>query len=277
MSNRHRPRQEPTTLILTDAQPTPSYSVFQGSGVNTATDLGTAALPTQLVFDSSVVGTPLVAPTANVPTASVTGTADPKSAAPTSTPESTPAPSSSSSHNDLPVAAIIMAVIAAAAIASLFAFLWYRKRARRRGHTHADSPDVRGPPAGDVLRKLGPGYDQPDPFSDAHAVDPFADPEKAEYAPAHIRSGSDSSLGMSAPRQPYTHAASASTGSSASGKIKKKEVEVARQKDMVALNNLVRALDHKERIADREGRDRRSLPPVELFKAALSHSASLSS
>ena len=270
MPDRHRPRQEPTTLIVTDVRPTLSYSVFQGSGINTATELATTALPTQLVFDSSMVGTSLVVPTANVPTASVPeGTADPKSAAPTSTPESTPTPSTSSSHDDLPIAAIIMAVVAAAAIASLFAFLWYRKRARRRGHTHAGSPDVRGPPAGDVLRKLGPGYDQSDPFSDAHAVDPFADPEKAEHAPAHARSESDSYPSMSAPRQPYTHAASASTGSSALSKIKKKEMEVARQKDMVALNNLVRALDHKEKIADREGRDRRSLPPVELFKAAL--------
>ncbi|KAG8685039.1 hypothetical protein FRC08_013331 [Ceratobasidium sp. 394] len=271
MSNRRRPRQEPTTLVVSlDVSPTPSYSVFQGSAVNTATDLATAALPTQLVFDSSVVGTPIGVPTANVPAAS-TSTAGLESAAPTSTPESTPAPSTSSSHNNLPVAAIIMAMVAAAAIASLFAFLWYRKRARRRGHGHTstDSHDVRAPPASDVLRKLGPAYDKSDPFSDAHAEDPFADPEKAEYAPVHNRSGSDSFLSMSAPRQPYTHAASASTGSTASGKIRKKEVEDARQRDMLALNNLVRALDHKERVADQEGRDRKSLPPIELFKAAL--------
>ncbi|KAG9079341.1 hypothetical protein FRC06_007813, partial [Ceratobasidium sp. 370] len=74
---------------------------------------------------------------------------------------------------------------------------------------------------------------------------------------------------MTAPRQPYTHAASASTGSTASSKMRKKEMEDVRQRDMAALNNLARALDHKERAAEREGRDRKSLPPVELFKAAL--------
>jgi hypothetical protein len=170
-----------------------------------------------------------------------------------------------------------MALVAACAIAGLLLFLWHRKRSRRRGQSHSrvNSEDNRAPPAGDVLRKLGgTTYEKYDPFSDAHAVedaDPFADPEKAEAQAqyAHTRSGSDSFLSMAAPRPPFTHAVSASTGSSSSGKARKKEMEEARQKDMMALNNLVRALDVKERNAEQEGRDRKSLPPVELFKAAL--------
>jgi len=175
----------------------------------------------------------------------------------------------------MPVVPIIMALVAACAIAGLLLFLWHRKRSRRRGtnHSRVSSEDNRGPPAGDVLRKLGgTTFEKSDPFSDAHAVeavDPFADPEKGEAQFAHARAGSDSFLSMSAPRAPYTHAVSASTGSSASGKARKKDMEEARQKDMMALNNLVKALDVKERKAEEEGRDRKSLPPVELFKAAL--------
>ncbi|KAG9107966.1 hypothetical protein FRC07_008547 [Ceratobasidium sp. 392] len=291
MSNRHRPRQQaPTTLIVPPTHsalaPTPTASVF---GTNTATELATNALPTQLVFDSSAVTAPLgVATDGNAATISVSpilvGTvADPKSAVPTSTPPSEPsstpsqASPKSSAKNDLPVAAIIMAIVAAAAIACLFLFLWYRKRARRRGHTRSSS---HGADPGPVLRKLGPGYNEKslaDPFSDDHASstpeDPFADPEKAYAQASHNRSGSDSFLSMSGggmPRQPYAHhAASASTGSTASSKIRRKEAEEVRNKDLAALNNLVRALDHKERKAEQEGRERRSLPPVELFKAAL--------
>ncbi|KAG9127223.1 hypothetical protein FRC07_000141 [Ceratobasidium sp. 392] len=295
MSNRHRPRQQaPTTLIVPPTHsalaPTPTASVF---GTNTATELATNALPTQLVFDSSAVTAPLgVATDGNAATISVSpimvGTVDPKSAVPvsTSTPPSDPssipteATLKTSSKNDLPIAAIIMAIVAAAAIGALFLFLWYRKRARRRGHTRSSS---HGADPGPVLRKLGPGYNEKpsssDPFSDDHASsapeDPFADPEKAYAQASHNRSGSDSFLSMSGgvggmPRQPYAHhAASASTGSTASSKIRRKEAEEVRNKDLAALNNLVRALDHKERKAELEGRERRSLPPVELFKAAL--------
>ncbi|KAG8794227.1 hypothetical protein FRC12_000079 [Ceratobasidium sp. 428] len=298
MSNRHRPRQG-TTLFVdpTSSQPAgasqPTTTLSLGSAVNTATEVASNSLPTQLVFDSSAVSAPVGAATdGNAATMSVSpifvGTdVDPKlsvapatsTPAPPTAPSSTPSSSSSSPKNDLPVAAIIMAIVAAAAIGALFLFLWYRKRARRRGHSHSRVDS--GPPAGDVLRKLGTtnavgggaySTDKSDPFSDAHAsvVDPFADPEKAEPSnPYHNRSGSDSFLSMTGPRQPYTHSASASTGSTASSKIRRKEAEQARTKDLVALNNLVRALDHKDRKAEQEGRERRSLPPVELFKAAL--------
>ncbi|QRV74669.1 hypothetical protein RhiJN_02684 [Ceratobasidium sp. AG-Ba] len=267
-------RQAPTTLFVSPTFAIPTATLFPGTAVGTATDLATNALPTQLVFDSSAANNPLGAVT-TAPVADpaqskvdvVTSTAPPANSTPTSGP--------TTEKNDLPVAAIIMAIFAAGAIASLLVFLWCRKRARRRGHTHSrvESHDMRGPPAGDVLRKLGPAsnYEKSDPFSDANevavAVDPFADPEKGDVR--HNRSGSDSFLSMTAPRQPYTHAVSASTGSSASSKMRKKEMDDARDKDMMALNNLVRALDQKERRAEQEGRDRKSLPPIELFKAAL--------
>lgn len=292
---RSRRRQSPahvkrqTTLFVTPtetSQPT-SLSLYQGSGINTASDLASTALPTQLVFDTSVAGTPVgAATTGNAATVSVSpivvGTADVAksvvTAAPTSdaqssaTPTNTaPASSSGSSSGDssIPIAVIAVVAIVLGALAGLLLLLWHRKRTRKRGHSHgrvSSSEDGR-PPAGDILRKLGT-YEKADPFSDDHAsqsVDPFADPEK----PAHARSGSDSFLSMTPPRQPYTHAVSASTGSSASGRVRKKEMEDARKKDMMALNNLVKALDSKERKAEEAGRDRTSLPPVELFKAAL--------
>lgn len=266
-----------------------SYSLYQGNGVNTATDLASSALPTQLVFDTKAGGAPVgAATTGDVATMSVSpilvGTAEvAKSVVATSsttpestaTPSSTSAPSSSGGRN-VPVLAIVLALVAVVCISMMFLFLWYRKRTRRRGHGRAGSEEyATGPPASDVLRKLGTNYEKSasaaDPFSDAHAAeppsDPFADPEKTTYD--HARSGSDSFLNMGAPRAPYTHAPSASTGSTASSRARKREMEEARKQDMAALNNLVRALDQKERQAQAEGRDRRSLPPVELFKAAL--------
>lgn len=296
MSDRRRSRRRQlpahvkrqTTLFVTPTGTTavPSVSLYQGSGVNTASDLASTALPTQLVFDTSVAGSPVgAATTGNAATVSVSpimvGTADAKSVvtpAPTSDTQSSAtstntasASSSRSSSGDssIPIAVIAVVVIVLGALAGLLLLLWHRKRTRKRSHSHGrvSSSDDHRPPAGDILRKLG-NYEKADPFSDEHAsqsVDPFADPEK----PPHARTGSDSFLSMTAPRQPFTHAASASTGSSASGKARKKEMEEARKKDMMALNNLAKALDSKERKAEEAGRDRTSLPPVELFKAAL--------
>ncbi|KAB5589219.1 Transmembrane protein [Ceratobasidium theobromae] len=254
-----------TTLVVTPTFTLSSVSFYQGNGVNTATELASTALPTRLVFDSSATGIPIE--TGNAATISVSpifvGTMDPKLATEsTPSPSATP-PSTPSDKPNTPIAAIIMAVVAVGAIAALFLFLWFRKRARRRGHGRMESAES-GPPAVDVFRKLGPMYDKTDPFSDANAIpNPFADPEKT-----HTRADSDSFLNM-APSRPFTHAASASTGSSASGKVRKREMDEARKRDMSALNDLVRALDQKDRQAKAEGRDRRSLPPVELFKAAL--------
>ncbi|KAG8728608.1 hypothetical protein FRC11_010640 [Ceratobasidium sp. 423] len=279
-----------TTLVVTPtfslATATGTYSLYQGNGVNTATDLASSALPTQLVFDTNAGGVPVgAATTGDVATMSVSpilvGTASvaksvvaaSPTADSTATPSSTSAPQSSRNSN-VPILAIVLALVAAICISMMFLFLWYRKRARRRGHAHGRAGSEEygtGPPASDVIRKLGPTFEKSaaDPFSDAHAAepptDPFADPEKPTY---HARTGSDSFLNMG-PRAPYMHAPSASTGSTASSRERKREVEQARRHDMAALDNLVRALDQKERQAQAEGRDRRSLPPVELFKAAL--------
>lgn len=291
---RSRRRQPPvhvkrqTTLIVPapSAVQASSVSLYQGNGVNTASELASSALPTQLVFDTSVAGIPVgAATTGNAATVSVSaipvGTASANKSAITGAPTASDSQASSTATltptvqagKDLtiPIAAIAVVAIVLAAFVGLLLLVWQRKRTRKRsqsqGHGRASSTDDSRPPAGDILRKLG-NYEKADPFSDDHAsqsVDPFADPEKA----SHARSGSDSFLSMSAPRQPFTHAASASTGSSASGRVRKKEMEQARKKDMMALNNLVRALDSKERKAEETGRDRTSLPPVELFKAAL--------
>ncbi|KAG8685803.1 hypothetical protein FRC09_014519, partial [Ceratobasidium sp. 395] len=144
MSNRHRPRQGTTLFVdptfsqpVGVSQPTVTTTFSLGSNVNTATEVASNSLPTQLVFDSSAVSALLGAATdGNAATMSVSpivvGTdVDPKlSVAPaTSTPASPAAPSStpsqqsSSPKNDLPVAAIIMAIVAAAAIGALFLFL----------------------------------------------------------------------------------------------------------------------------------------------------------
>ncbi|KAH7342162.1 hypothetical protein B0J17DRAFT_626545 [Rhizoctonia solani] len=276
------------TFVVPSATGSVSYSLYQGNGVNTASELASSALPTQLVFDTKAGGVPVgAATTGEVATMSVSpifiGTADvaksvvvPTTSTPTSDSNSTPteAIAAKVSRKNAPVLAIVLALVAVVCISMMFLFLWYRKRTRRRGHAHGRAGSEEygtGPPAGDVLRKLGPAYEKSaaDPFSDAHAAeapsDPFADPEK----PSHKRTESDSFLNMGAPRAPYTHAPSASTGSTASGRARKREMEDARQRDMTALNDLVRALDQKERQAQAEGRDRRSLPPVELFKAAL--------
>ncbi|QRW03585.1 hypothetical protein RhiLY_02584 [Ceratobasidium sp. AG-Ba] len=255
-------RQAPTTLFVSPTFAIPTATLFPGTAVGTATDLATNALPTQLVFDSSAANNPLGAVT-TAPVADpaqskvdvVTSTAPPANSTPTSGP--------TTEKNDLPAQRLSWRFSQQA-----------QSPACSRGHTHSrvESHDMRGH-LPDVLRKLGPAsnYEKSDPFSDANevavAVDPFADPEKGDVR--HNRSGSDSFLSMTAPRQPYTHAVSASTGSSASSKMRKKEMDDARDKDMMALNNLVRALDQKERRAEQEGRDRKSLPPIELFKAAL--------
>ncbi|KAL5635265.1 hypothetical protein ACGC1H_003082 [Rhizoctonia solani] len=265
-----------TTLVVTPTFVVPSathaVSYSLSDGVNTVTEIASTALPTRLVFDTQAGGGVPAGP-ANTELAS----AGKSVVASTSTPDSTPAPTATetttspqSSRHNVPILAIILALVGVTLISTMFLFLWYRRRARRRGHTHGRAGSEEygtGPPAGDVLRKLGPAYEKSaaDPFSDAHATDmsdPFADPEK----PAHAHSGSDSFLPVA---RPYTHAPTASTGSTASGRVGKREVEEARRKDMAALNDLVRALDQKERQAQAEGRDRRSLPPVELFKAAL--------
>lgn len=250
------------SLAVTTPAPT-SFSFYQGNDVGTASDVATTALPTQLVFDTTAAG---AAPSNAKSVVVVTSATPTESSTPT---ESAAAPIQSSKKTTLPVAAIILSLVAVAALSAFCLFLWYRKRARRRGHGRAGSEEYgNAPPATDVLRKLGTNYEKSaDPFSDAHAApssDPFADP-----TPHHTRSGSDSFLNMGNPRAPFTHAPSASTGSSASSKARKREAEEARKRDMSALNNLVRALDQKDRQAQVEGRDRKSLPPVELFKAAL--------
>ena len=256
----------PPTFTLAVPAPAPtSFSFYQGNDVGTASDVATTALPTQLVFDTTAAG----AVPSDAKSVVVVTSATPTSA---STPtESAAAPSNQSKKTTLPIAAIILSLVAVAALLAFCLFLWYRKRARRRGHGHGRAGSEEygsAPPATDVLRKLGTNYEKSaDPFSDAHAAppsDPFADP-----TPHHTRSGSDSFLNMGNPRAPFTHAPSASTGSSASSKARKREMEEARKRDMSALNNLVRALDQKDRQAQVEGRDRKSLPPVELFKAAL--------
>jgi len=247
-----------------------SYSLYQGNGVNTATEIASTALPTQLVFDSQAEGARTVLPTISRAKSIAASTSSTPDSTPTSTPTPTETPSSkSTSKRNAPILAIVLALVGVTCISMMFLFLWYRKRARRRGHAHGRAGSEEygtGPPAGDVLRKLGSAYEKSssaaDPFSDAHASeplsDPFADPEK----PVHSRSGSDPLVSVA---RPYTHAPSASTGSA----MGKRQAEEARRQDMAALNNLVRALDQKERQAQAEGRDRRSLPPVELFKAAL--------
>ncbi|CAE7120609.1 unnamed protein product [Rhizoctonia solani] len=244
-----------TTVVVTPtfATGSVSYSLYQGNGVNTVSEIASTALPTQLVFDTKAGGTPVgAATTGDLVTMSVSpimvGTLGKSAVLPTSTSSPpTASPVSQTSRRNVPIIPIILALVAVLFIAMILLFLWYRKRARRRGHTRAGSEEYGRPPAGDVLRKLGT-YEKPaDPFSDAHASpdsDPFADP------PAPVV-------------RPYTHTPSASTGST------KREMEQARKNDMVALHNLARALDQKERQAQAEGRDRRSLPPVELFKAAL--------
>ncbi|KAF8687109.1 hypothetical protein RHS03_09995, partial [Rhizoctonia solani] len=286
-----------TTLFVTPTftMPPPtgsvSYSLYQGSGINTATDLASSALPTQLIFDTRAGGPPVgIGTTGNAATMSVSpifvGTADvaksvitisassiaPIQTAVTEGPIKMPLPS-------LAIVLIAAGLVAFLLIATLFLVVWCRKRSYRRGlHRRAQSEEFgNAPPAGGVIRKLGPAFEKSasaaDPFSDIHAsepptdTDPFADPEKPSHG--HTRTGSDSFLSMRPPRAPYTHQPSASTGSTESSRVRKREMEEARRKDMAALTNLVRALDQKERQAQAEGRDRRSLPPVELFKAAL--------
>lgn len=261
-----------------------SVSLYQGNGINTASELAGSALPTQLVFDTSVGGPAGAATTGGAVSASVspifvgTAPADKSVIAQPTASDSQPSATSttatgpvysSKGDSSIPIAAIAVVAIVLAAVVGLVLLLWQRKRARRRSlsQSRENSTDGSRPPAGDILRKLG-NYEKADPFSDDHAsqsIDPFADPER----PSRERRGSDSFLSMTAPRQPFSHAASASTGSSASGKARKKELEASRKNDMKALNNLARALDSKERKAEEAGRDRSSLPPVELFKAAL--------
>ncbi|KAJ1307153.1 hypothetical protein OPQ81_001270 [Rhizoctonia solani] len=256
-----------TTLVVTPTFPIAtatgpvSYSLYQGNGVNTATELASSALPTQLVFDSKAGGVPVgAASTGEVATMSVSpifvGTADvAKSVVTPSSTSSSDSPATqtsasgtqSSRSRNVPILAIILALVAVVCISMMFIFLWFRKRARRRGHAHSRAGSEEygiGPPASDVIRKLGPNLEKSasvaDPFSDAHAApapsDPFADPEKPTYG--HARTGSDSFLSMRPPRAPYTHAPSASTGSTASSRARKREMEEARKKDMAALNNL---------------------------------------
>ncbi|EUC58810.1 transmembrane protein, putative [Rhizoctonia solani AG-3 Rhs1AP] len=255
-----------TTLVVTPTFVVPtvagtvSYSL--SNGVNTATEIASTALPTRLVFDTQAGGGPPVVASTELASAGKSVVASTSTSDSASTPTPTePTSSPQLSRHNVPILAIILALVAATLISTMFLYLWYRKRARRRGHGRTGSEESgTGPPAGDVLRKLGTAYEKSaaDPFSDVHASDmsdPFADPEK----PA----GSDSFLPVA---RPYTHAPSASTGSA---RVGKREAEETRRQDMAALNNLVRALDQKERQAQAEGRDRRSLPPVELFKAAL--------
>ncbi|KAF8747284.1 hypothetical protein RHS01_11356 [Rhizoctonia solani] len=239
-----------TTLFVTPTftMPPPtgsvSYSLYQGSGINTATDLASSALPTQLIFDTRAGGPPVgIGTTGNAATMSVSpifvGTAD--------------------------VAKSVI-TISASSIAPIQTARSYRRGLHRRAQSEEFG---NAPPAGGVIRKLGPAFEKSasaaDPFSDIHAsepptdTDPFADPEKPTHG--HTRTGSDSFLSMRPPRAPYTHQPSASTGSTESSRVRKREMEEARRKDMAALNNLVRALDQKERQAQAEGRDRRSLPP----------------
>ncbi|CAE6469766.1 unnamed protein product [Rhizoctonia solani] len=267
-----------------------SYSLYQGSGVNTATELASSALPTQLIFDSKAGGAPVgVGTTGNAATMSVSpilvGTADVAKSVITTASTSTSTPTQTGVFEGpkklnsrlLAIVLIAVGVVGVLSIAMVFLFIRCRNRSRRRGfHRRAQSEEFgNAPPAGGVIRKLGPAYEKSssaaDPFSDIHAsqspTDPFADPEKP--TDEHARTGSDPFLSMGPPRAPYTHQPSASTGSTESSRVRKREMEEARRKDMAALNNLVRALDQKERQAQVEGRDRRSLPPVELFKAAL--------
>ncbi|CEL55062.1 hypothetical protein RSOLAG1IB_01070 [Rhizoctonia solani AG-1 IB] len=254
-----------TTVIVTPTIAVPtgtgsvSYSLYQGSSVGTATELASSALPTQLIFDSKAGGAPVgFATTGNAATMSVSpvlvGTADvAKSVIATST--SSPIPTQTAILEKAeklkpPVLAIVLGVVGvviALSIAMLFCFIWSRNRSRKRKmHRRAQSEEFgNAPPAGGVIRKLGQAYEKSpsaaDPFSDIHAseppTDPFADPEKPAHG--HARAGSDSFMSMGPPRAPYTHQPSASTGSTESGRAKKREMEEARRKDMAALNNLV--------------------------------------